>query len=138
MFLGEFEHSLDEKGRLILPAKFRARLEQLVLARGLAARCVGVYPPDEFNRISEQLKEAGGRARDVSRFVYSGASEETLDKQGRVGIPETLRRYAGLQRDVTVIGANTHVEIWDRTAWAARNVEMEEQYAAGELGDLPI
>lgn len=138
VFTGEYEHSLDEKGRVVLPARFRGRLEELVLAKGLAARCLHVYPPDEFNRISERLKEAGGKARDVSRFFYSGANEQTLDKQGRLGIPETLRRYAGLARDLTIIGANTHVEIWDRETWGARSRELEEQMQAGEMGDLPI
>ncbi|MCA1832741.1 MAG: division/cell wall cluster transcriptional repressor MraZ [Actinobacteria bacterium] len=139
-FGGEFEHSLDEKGRIILPSKFRGRLEQLVISRGMNARCVAIYPPDEFQSISERLTQAGGKAREVARFIYSGASEEEPDKQGRVGIPEPLRRYAGLQREVTVIGVGNHIEIWDRTVWADRMSGMEEQQDAllVDGGDLPI
>ncbi len=139
MFIGEFEHSLDAKGRLILPVKFRDRLARLVVFKGRDG-CVYLLPSDDFGTLSERLKEIGGKARDLQRVVYGSASEQLIDRQGRMAIPETLRRYAELQRDVTVIGAGDRVEIWDRGRWAARVPQMDETFAEfGEAHpDLPI
>ena len=137
-FTGEHEHSLDAKGRLILPAKFRARLERLVITKA-RDNCLHVYPPEEFERISDELKQAGSKARKLTRWFFGGAHEGEVDSQGRIGIPETLRRYASLEKDVTVIGNGPHVEIWDRRAWAAQSAETEEAMAqSDEFGDLPI
>lgn len=137
-FTGEHEHSLDAKGRLILPAKFRGRLERLVITKA-RDRCLHVYPPDEFERVSAELASAGSKARRLTRWFFSGAHEGELDSQGRIGIPETLRRYAGLERDVTVIGNGPHVEIWDRQTWAAQAGQLEEELSQSEeFGDLPI
>lgn len=137
-FTGEHEHSLDSKGRIILPAKFRGRLERLVITKA-RDKCLHVYPPEEFERISDQLKQAGSKARALTRWFFGGAHEGELDSQGRIGIPETLRRYAGLERDVTVIGNGPHLEIWDRQAWAAQAARIEQEMAqSDEFGDLPI
>src|SRR5262249_48209649 len=103
MFLGEYAHSLDAKGRVILPAKFRDQLEGgAVMVRGLDG-CLAVYPPDEFHRVAEKLqvaRERGAPTRQAARSYYAGATEFTPDKQGRVAIPQPLREYAHLDREV--------------------------------------
>ena len=120
MFLGTHTPRLDEKGRLILPAKFRDRLASgLVVTRG-QERCLYVFPMDEFVRYAEGLRAApvtNKAVRDYLRVLLSGASDEIPDKQGRVTIPAALREYAGLDREVTVIGQGSHVEVWDSGAW---------------------
>jgi MraZ protein len=139
VFNGEFEHTLDDKGRVVLPAKFRARLEHLVVTKGRDG-CLAVLPPDEFERVSNLLTERGAAARDMQRFFIGGASEGTLDRQGRVSIPETLRRYAGLQRDVTIVGIGPRLEIWDRGRWMGRQEEFDQSFAdmSDAHTDLPI
>ena len=132
VFLGTHLPRLDDKGRLILPAKFRDQLAAgLVVTRG-QERCLFVYPLQEFERIHEQLRQAPSTsksARDYLRVLLSGASDETPDKQGRVTIPPALREYASLDRDVAVIGAGTRVEIWDLAAWETYLAEQESGYA---------
>lgn len=127
MFLGTYTPRLDEKGRLILPAKYRDELSNgLVLTRG-QERCIYVFSQRQFEKLHEQISQAplsSRQARDYARVFLSGASDEMPDKQGRVTIPAALRTYAGLDREVTVIGAGTRVEIWDTPAW---NSYLEEQ-----------
>ena len=118
MFLGTYEPKLDEKGRLILPAKFREELSRgLVLTRG-QERCLYAFPMDEFKALHDQLRAApvtNKQSRDYLRVFLSGANDEVPDKQGRVTVPAALRTYAGLDRDVAVIGAGSRVEIcWRR------------------------
>lgn len=131
-FLGTYTPRLDDKGRLILPAKFRARLAPgLVMTRG-QERCLFLLPLDEFRRMHERLSSApvtSKQARDYLRVLLSGASDEQPDRQGRISIPPILRRYAGLDRDVAVIGAGTRVEIWDLAAWEAYLEQTEAGYA---------
>lgn len=138
MFLGTYTPRLDEKHRLILPAKFRDELaEGLVLTRG-QERCIYVFSQREFERVHEQMRQAplsSRQARDYIRLFLSGASDETPDKQGRVTIPAPLRSYAGLDREVTVIGAGTRAEIWDSGAW---NDYLEEKEAAFSETDEEI
>ena len=123
---------LDDKGRLILPAKFRSRLAPgLVMTRG-QERCLFLLPMDEFRRMYDQIRQApvtSKQARDYLRVFLSGASDEIPDKQGRVSIPAPLRAYAGLDRDVAVIGAGTRVEIWDAQAWETYLAEQESAYS---------
>jgi MraZ protein len=132
LLLGTYTPKLDEKGRLILPAKFRARLAPgLVMTRG-QERCLFLLPMDEFSRMYEQVRQApvtSRQARDYLRVFLSGASDEVPDKQGRVVIPAALREYAGLDRDVAVIGAGTRVEVWDARAWEAYLAEQESSYS---------
>lgn len=130
MFLGTYTPRLDEKFRLILPAKFRQELaDGLVLTRG-QERCVYVFSNAEFQRVHDQMRSAplsSRHARDYIRVFLSGASDEVPDKQGRVTIPAPLREYAGLGKEVAVIGAGTRAEIWDLEAW---NAYLEEQESA--------
>ncbi|GAA4954415.1 division/cell wall cluster transcriptional repressor MraZ [Uniformispora flossi] len=132
MFLGTYEPRLDEKGRLILPAKFRDELaEGLVITKG-QERCLYVWPLPEFHRITEQLREApltSKSHRDYLRVFFAGASDEVPDKQGRVLVPPALRTYAGLGRDCVVIGAGARVEIWDAEAWRVYLAEQEDSFA---------
>ncbi|WP_435735663.1 division/cell wall cluster transcriptional repressor MraZ [Cellulosimicrobium sp. PMB13] len=132
LLLGTFTPRLDDKGRLILPAKFRPRLASgLVMTRG-QERCLFLLPMDEFRRMYDQIRQApvtSKQARDYLRVFLSGASDEIPDKQGRVSIPGPLRTYAGLDRDVAVIGAGTRVEIWDAAAWETYLAEQESAYA---------
>ena len=132
MFLGTHSPRLDEKGRLILPAKFREQLEEGVVVTRGQERCLYVFPLAEFERIADQLRQApvtSKQARDYLRVFLSGASDESVDRQGRVTIPTALRTYAGLTRDCAVIGAGTRVEIWDATAWDTYLNEQEQAFA---------
>jgi len=132
MFLGTHAPRLDEKGRLILPAKFREQLEEGVVVTRGQERCLYVFPASEFERLADQLRQApvtSKQARDYMRVFLSGASDEVPDKQGRITIPPALRSYAGLARDCTVIGAGHRVEIWDAAAWESYLSEQEEVFA---------
>ena len=136
MFLGTHLPRLDEKGRLILPARFRDELaEGLVITKG-QERCLYVFPVDEWGRITEGLRAApvtGKALRDYGRVLFASASHEVPDKQGRITVPPGLREYAGLSRDCVVIGANTRVEVWDAAAWEQYLAQAEQGYA--ELAD---
>ena len=140
MFLGTYSPRLDEKGRLILPAKYREELaEGLVLTRG-QERCLYVFSVREFERVHEQLRAAplsSKQARDYIRVFLSGASDEVPDKQGRVTIPPPLRDYAGLGRELAVIGAGTRAEIWDAKAWNDYLNEKEAVFSETEEEVVP-
>lgn len=143
MFVGEYQHSLDAKGRIILPSRFRARLSDgVVVTKGLDY-CLFGYAPEEWGRVAERLKSApmsSMAARNFTRLMFSGAAEETPDRQGRINIPEHLRRYAGLSRDVAVIGAGDRIEIWDRAKWEQHRDQEEQRYAQidRENAELPF
>lgn len=132
MFLGTHSPRLDEKGRLILPAKFREQLEAgVVLTRG-QERCLYLFPAEEFARLAGQLRQApvtSKQARDYLRVFLSGASDEAMDKQGRITIPPMLRTYAGLERECAVIGMGERVEIWDAASWQQYLSEQEQAFA---------
>jgi MraZ protein len=140
VFLGTHTPRLDEKGRLILPAKYREELsEGLVLTKG-QERCLYVFPATEFGRITEALRTAPVTAkavRDYSRVFFASASDEELDRQGRITIPASLRDYAGLQRECVVIGANTRLEIWDAAAWDSYLEQQEDAFSDASEEVLP-
>lgn len=133
VFLGTFTPRLDDKGRLILPAKFRGRLASgLVATRGLD-RCVFLFPLDEFAVIHDRLRRApleNKRARDYLRNFLGHAQDDIPDKQGRILLGSPLRRYAGLDREVAVVGMGSRVEIWDAATWEQYLEDGEEDYAA--------
>src|SRR5215472_5623920 len=140
MFLGTHAPRLDEKGRLILPAKYRDELAGGVVITKGQERCLYVFPVDEFTRITEALRTAPVTAkavRDYSRVFFASASDEVPDKQGRITVPTALRGYAGLQRDCIVIGANTRLEIWDAAAWDAYLAEQEDAFSDASQEVLP-
>lgn len=132
MFLGTYEPRLDDKSRLVLPAKFRDQLaEGLVITKG-QERCLCVWPVAEFEAVTDRLGQApvtSKSARDYMRVLFAGASDEVPDKQGRITLPPALREYAGLRRDCTVIGANTRVEVWDTAAWREYLLPQDESFA---------
>ena len=140
MFLGTHTPRLDDKGRLILPAKYREELsEGLVLTKG-QERCLYVFPESEFGRITEALRTApvtSKAVRDYSRVFFASAADEIPDKQGRITIPPALREYAALQRDCVVIGANTRLEIWDATAWETYLDQQEGAFSEASEEVLP-
>jgi len=140
VFLGTHAPRLDEKGRLILPAKYREELaEGVVITKG-QERCLYVFPQEEFARITEALRAAPVTAkavRDYSRVFFASASDELPDKQGRITVPPALRTYAGLQRDCVVIGANTRLEIWDTQAWDTYLAAQEDSFAEAAEEVLP-
>jgi len=128
MLLGTHDHTIDDKSRLTLPAKFRRAFEAgVVVTRGLDP-CLVAYPRDEWARSQSRIAELdtlSGEARQLQRVVYGNAVEGDLDKQGRFVIPTKLREYAALDRDVVVAGVNDHLEIWDRAAWQRELAESE-------------
>jgi len=140
MFLGTHAPRLDDKGRLILPAKFRDELaEGLVVTKG-QERCLNVWPTDEFARMTEGLRTApvtSKAVRDYQRILFAGASQEVPDKQGRVTVPPLLREYASLDRDCVVIGADNHVEVWSAAAWAAYSEGQDDVFAEMSEEVLP-
>jgi MraZ protein len=131
MFMGEYQHTIDTKGRMIIPAKFRDELgTRFVITRGLD-KSLFVYPLAEWKQIEEKLKSlpfTRSDARAFTRFFFSGAVEAELDKQGRVNIPSTLRDYAKISKDCVVIGVSNRVEIWSQHIWEEYFAESEEQF----------
>jgi MraZ protein len=129
MLLGEHEHTLDDKNRLTLPARFRqAFAEGIVVTRGMDG-CLFAYTPQDWNTLVQgrlaTLDPLSKEGRRMQRFFYAGATEAELDKQGRVGIPGALLEHAKLGRDVVVAGVHDHLEIWDRAAWRLELAEVE-------------
>jgi MraZ protein len=129
MLLGEYEHTIDDKNRLTLPAKFRQAFDEgLVLTRGIE-RCLYAYPRSEWTATVEsrlrELDPLSKEGRVMQRYFYSGAAEAELDKQGRVMVPSPLGAYAGLGKEVVVAGIHDHLEIWDRASWRAHLDEIE-------------
>lgn len=141
MFLGTYEPRLDEKGRLILPAKFREKLQGgLVITRG-QEHCLYVFPMGEFEAMYERLRQeplSSKEARAYQRLFLSGAVDEIPDKQGRIVIPAPLRTYAGLGKELAVIGAGSRVEIWDLAAWNAYMAEEETPFALKDSDFAPM
>ena len=143
MFFGEYEHSLDAKGRIILPAKFRDRLEGGGFITKVLDGCLAVYPADEFDKVANDMLEKarrGGMERNVARSFAAGTAEVLPDRQGRMAIPANLREFAGLEREVTVTGAINRIEIWDATRWRDVNRQGEQLLAGAQPGldDLGI
>lgn len=139
MLLGTYLPKLDDKSRLIIPAKFRAELSGgLVMTKGIE-KCVYVYSDEEFEKLHLQMAEkapqAGKAGRDYLRVFLGSATSETPDTQSRVTIPPMLRQWANLDRELTVIGAGTRAEIWDTPTWETYSAEAEAGYldADGEV-----
>lgn len=133
MFLGEYEHNVDSKGRIAVPAKFRPQLDGgLVLTRGFE-RCLQVFPMEVWQKLSEQISGLSlGQVemRQLRRLVFSSAFDTELDKQGRILLPAGLRLYAGIDDQAVVTGMNTYFEIWSKTAWGATLEMLSEDGSA--------
>lgn len=140
MFLGEHQHTLDTKGRVILPARFRERLADGLVFAPAQDRCLDVYPWEVFERRVAELRSVpreNQRARAYLRVLLAGAHEETPDSQGRVVVPPRLREYAGLRRELTIIGNDEKIEIWDRETWETYLDAAEDAFAALDGPLLP-
>ena len=143
MFTGEYQHTIDEKGRLIMPAKFREVLgDAFIITKGLDS-CLFVYSQEEWKILEDKLKKlpfTNKDARAFARFFFSGAAECETDKQGRVLITGNLREYSRLNKDVVVIGVGTRIEIWGREIWESYSLETEKSYEdlAEKMVDLDL
>lgn len=143
MFLGEYQHSLDTKGRITIPAKLREGLgDRFIATKGLD-NCIFLYPLAEWKRIEQKLQElplARADARSFVRFFFAGASELELDKQGRTVLPPNLRDYAQIEKDIVIIGVGTRIEIWSVDSWAnyAKAAEASYEEIAEKMVDLGI
>ena len=132
MFLGTHFPKVDDKNRFVLPAKFREELRGgLVIAKG-QERCLAIYTVEEFQRQAQAAMSGPSTLRgirDYQRMFAAGASQEVPDSQGRVTIPPVLRNYAGLDKEIAVIGAFNRVEVWDLAAWEAYQAAQDEEFA---------
>jgi MraZ protein len=132
LFLGEFEHSIDDKSRLAIPARFRAALEEgLVMTRGVE-RCLVIYDADAWRTVSDRVRNLNAwqeDARRMQRHFFSGAVPAQPDKLGRVVIPQFLRTYAQLETEVTVVGVADRIEVWARDAWQRQRDDAERDSA---------
>lgn len=143
MFKGQYSNNIDVKGRMILPAKFRAKLaDELVVSRGLDG-CLSVYPIDKWQEIENKLTAlptTKKKARDYSRLILSSAADVELDSKGRMNLPEHLIAIAGLEKACIVIGVGDYLEIWDETRWHEYNSSVEESFEeiAEDLVDFEI
>ncbi len=136
VFRGEFAHSIDPKGRLIIPAKFREELgENFVVTKEIGG-CLSIYSEDEWKAFEEKLIALPRAKANVKRFYTASAVDTGLDKQGRVLLSSALKTYAGLEKDVVVVGVLERVEIWDKIKWEENNAITEEniQIDVDELG----
>lgn len=132
MFLGEFRHSLDGKGRVVMPSKFRERLEDGCVVTKGQERCLYVFPMDVWEAEAQRvlrLPRTNRKARHFARSFFASASDQRLDRQGRIQVPEPLRGYAGLDKEVVVVGVADRVELWDAAAWETVAAEADDWYA---------
>ena len=132
MLLGTHTPKLDEKGRIVLPAKFRDELaDGLVVTRG-QERCIYVFSAKQFQSVHEKIAQAPVTSEEARRYLrvfLSGASDESVDKQGRVLLPQLLRDYAGLSKELVIIGVGSRAEIWDAQSWSEYLAKNEESFA---------
>lgn len=142
VFIGEYQHSLDSKNRMIVPSKFREGLgEKFVLTKGLDG-CLYAYPMNEWMMLENKLKQLPLTSKDARafvRFFFSGANEIDIDKQGRALIPQNLLEYAGIDKDIVSIGVSTRLEIWSKKNWDeynSSNINYDE--IAEKMSDLGI
>ena len=141
MFIGEYRHAIDDKGRLAIPKKFRKTLGQgAVVTRGLDT-ALFLFPKEEWDKLAEKLARlplGQSNSRAFARLMLAGAMDVPLDKQGRVVLPEYLRAYAGLKKNVVVAGLFTRLELWDEKKWETykKKVEGDAESVAEKLGEL--
>jgi MraZ protein len=129
LFTGEYRHAIDAKGRVAVPARFRAELAQGAFVSRWIDNCLAIFPRPEWDRLADRVSElpfSDAGARVFSRFVFSGAFEFSLDAQGRLVLPPTLREFASLGEDVTVVGARDHIELWEPARWSSYSAQMND------------
>jgi len=143
MFIGEYSHNLDDKGRLAIPVKFRKELAKgAVVTRGLD-NCLFLYTKSEWNKLAEKLallpiSQANSRA--FSRLMLAGAMDVEVDKQGRIILPEYLRQFAKLKKEIVVAGLYSRLELWDAEAWQTYKGQTEKESSdiAEKMGELGV
>lgn len=130
MLLGEYEYKVDSKGRLPLPPKFRQEfINGLVLTRGLEP-CVVIYTPEEFKKLADRLSNqtvTKSKMRSLNRFMFGSAFDQTLDGQGRIALPQSLRSYAQIEDTAIIVGSNKCIELWNPELWNKQRIDAEEQ-----------
>ncbi len=143
MFFGEYNHTIDTKGRVSIPAKYREQLgESFILTKGLD-NCLFIYTLEEWKVLENKLKQlplTNKDARAFVRFFFSGATECELDNQGRIRIPNNLREYANLEKEAVMIGVATRIEVWSQTEWQEYNSDANLSYdeIASKMAELGI
>ena len=143
MFIGEYQHVIDEKGRLAIPMKFRERLGKgAVITRGLDS-CLFVFPMDEWTKLAEKLSSlpfSQSNSRAFARLMLAGAMDVEIDKQGRVIVPEYLRSYAKLAKNTVVAGLYSRIEVWDKAKWEKYKAKTEKDSndIAEKMGELGV
>lgn len=141
MFMGEYNHTVDPKGRLIVPSKFREQLgNEFVVTKGLDG-CLFVYPNSEWQSIEEKFRNISMTSKDArkfSRFFFAGAASCELDKQGRILLPSVLREYADLQKDVVLVGVLSRIEIWSKDRWIETNDYDDMDEVAEHMAELGL
>lgn len=141
MFMGEYNHTVDTKGRLIVPSKFRDQLgDEFVVTKGLDG-CLFVYSKEEWNNIEEKFRNVSLTTKDArkfARFFFAGAANCEVDKQGRILLPAVLREYAGIEKDVVSVGVFNRVEIWDKQKWQDSNTYDDMDEVAEHMAELGL
>lgn len=141
MFMGEYNHTVDTKGRLIVPSKFREQLgDEFVVTKGLDG-CLFVYSKSEWENIEEKFRNVPLTTKDArkfARFFFAGAASCEVDKQGRILLPVVLRDYAGIEKDVVSVGVFNRVEIWDKDKWQESNSYDDMDEIAEHMADLGL
>ena len=132
MLVGSYNHKLDSKGRMVLPARFRGELGSSVVATIGIDKCVAIYPISRWEELILKLKDLSSfkkNARDFRRVLLSMATEQEIDASGRILLPSLLREYAGTEQDITLIGAEDHMEIWDTKKWEEHRQEVLSDFS---------
>lgn len=141
MFTGEYNHAIDDKGRTIVPSKFREQLgEGFVVTKGFDG-CLFVYPLDEWDKLVAKMSESTMTTKDARkflRFFFGSASQCDFDKQGRINIPAPLREYAGLEKDIVSVGVLNRIEIWDKTRWTDSSSYDDMELVGEKMAELGI
>jgi MraZ protein len=142
VFTGEYRHAIDSKGRVAVPARFRAELARGAHVSRWIDNCLAIFPDEAWARLADRvagLRHADAGARSFSRFLFSGAFDVELDGQGRVVLPAGLREFAGLKSEAVVVGALDHIELWEPGRWAGYSAEMNSaDVFAARIADLGI
>lgn len=141
MFTGEFRHTIDGKGRIAVPARFRAELATGAHVSRWMDNCLAIFPNQAWERLADRVGEqryADAGARAFSRFLFSGAFDVELDGQGRVVLPAPLRDFAGLNAEAVVVGSLDHIELWEPGRWASVSEDMSSDVFAERIANLGI
>lgn len=138
MLYGNFEHTLDPKGRVSFPASFREDMGDAFIVVKWLDNCLAAFSMTEWENLNEKLRNQPAKARAIQRFFFSSAVPVETDKQGRIVIPANLRDFAGLTKDVVIAGVSNHAEIWDKARWASASEEVTDSMVAEMLDDVVL